>query len=88
MTHTMPWSESSAYLHDEAEASEDLDNFIECKDNSVNEIHNDNHEKDTEMDHYHSKNMLHATNVTIPRGVHLKYSVRFEMQIKVLVTID
>ena len=88
----MPWSESSGYRHDEVEASEDLDSFLECNDNSANEIHNDNHEKDTEIDHYHSNNMinnmLHATNVTIPRSVHLKYSVRFEMQIKVLVTID
>ena len=51
MTHTMPWSESSGYRHDEVEASEDLDSFLEFNDNSANEIHNDNHEKDTEMDH-------------------------------------
>ena len=34
----MPWSESSGYRHDEVEASEDLDDFLECKDNSANEM--------------------------------------------------
>ena len=45
----MPWSESSGYRHDEVEASEDLDSFLEFNDNSANEIRNDNHEKDTEI---------------------------------------
>ena len=72
MTHTMPWSESSGYRHDEVEASKDLDSFLECKDNSANEIRSDNLEKDTEMDHYQSNNILHATKDTIPRSVHLK----------------
>ena len=85
MTHTMPWSESSGYRHDEVEASEDLDSFLEYNDNSANEIHNDNHEKDTEMDHYHSNKKLHATNVIIPRIFTKKCSDRFEMQIRVLV---
>ena len=39
MTHTMPWSESSGYRqNDEVEASDDLDGFDECRENSVNEI--------------------------------------------------
>ena len=80
----MPWSESSGYRHDEVEASEDLDSFLEFNDNSANEIRNDNLEKDTEMDHYQSINILHATNDTISRSVHLKCSDRIEMQIKVL----
>lgn len=82
ISHTMPWSESSGYRQDEVEASEDLDSFLICRDSSANEILKDNHEKDTEMDHYQTKIMLHATNVT---RVHQKCSVRFEMQIKVLV---
>ena len=68
----MSWSESSGYRHDEVEASEDLDSFLEFNDNSANEIRNDNHEKDTEMDHYQSNNILHATKDTIPRSIHLK----------------
>ena len=70
---------------DEVEASEDLDSFLEFNDNSANEIRNDNLEKDTEMDHFQSINILHATNDTISRSVHLKCSDRIEMQIKVLV---
>ena len=59
----MPWSESSGYRHDEVEASEDLDSFLEFNDNSANEIRNDNHEKDTEMDHYHStKSFMQQTS--------------------------
>ena len=68
----MPWSESSGYRHDEVEASEDLDSFLECRDNSASEILNDKHEKDTEMDHSQTKMMLHATK----RHISKKYSLK------------